>query len=184
MSSTTQPPSTEVVPFPVIAVGHIAVNTSDLARFRTFYEGLLGLPHVITLRESQPPHLQYGVFAIGRDLARQAYDTVIIAYEVPGYDPDADGFGTEMGRRGRIDHFALGVADEAALLEVRDRLVAAGAADGDVLAMGPYLSAHFRDPDGLAGQITCPNPRFDPSRVDDELIECSGPQWTDNLLHR
>ena len=87
-------------------MGQIAINTSDLNRFRTFYEGLLGLPHVISLRMGQPPHLRYGVFAVGPD-------TALLAFEVPGYDPVADGIGVEMGRRGRIDHFALRV-DEAA----------------------------------------------------------------------
>ena len=88
MSSMTTPPATEVVRISAVtAVGHIAVNTGDLARFRTFYEGLLDLPHVITLRASQPPHLQYGVFAIGRDVARQAYDTAIIAVRGTGLRP-------------------------------------------------------------------------------------------------
>ncbi len=160
----------------VTAVGQIAINTSDLDRFRTFYEGLLGLPHVISLRMVQPPHLRYGVFAVGADSA-------MLVYEVPGYDPVADGIGVEMGRRGRIDHFALRV-DEAAFLEVRDRLVAAGASNGVVTALGPYQSVSFRDPDGLEGNIICPNPSFDPTQVDDELIECSNPQWTADLLQR
>jgi catechol 2,3-dioxygenase-like lactoylglutathione lyase family enzyme len=161
---------------PVTGVGEIAVNTSDLNRFRTFYEGLLGLPHVISLRMAQPPHLRYGVFAVGPD-------TALLVFEVPGYDPVADGIGIEVGRRGRIDHFSLRV-DEAALLEVRDRLVAAGASDGAVTALGPYRAVTFRDPDGLEGTVICPNRLFDPTQVDDELIECSNPQWTANLLQR
>ena len=41
----------------------------------------------------------------------------------------------------------------------------------------------FTDPDGLEGKIICPNRAFDPTQVDDELIECSNPQWTAaNLL--
>lgn len=159
----------------VTAVGQIAINTGDLSRFRTFYEGLLGLPHVISLRMGKPPHLRYGVFAVGPD-------TALLVYEVPGYDPVADGIGVEMGRRGRIDHFALRV-DEAAFFEVRDRLVAAGASNGDVTAFGPFQSLSFRDPDGLEGDIICPNRAFDPAQVEDELIECTNPQWTaTNLL--
>ena len=161
----------------VTAVARIAVNTSDLGRFRTFYEGLLGLRHVISLRMQDPPFLVYGVFAIGQNTALQAI-------EIPGFDPTADGIGADGGRR-RIDHFALLVDDEATLGEVRDRLVAAGCSDGAVTTMGPYLSVRFRDPDGLEGAITCPNPTFDPTRSDDEVVECStGPEWTSDLLAR
>ncbi|HEY5876912.1 MAG TPA: VOC family protein [Ilumatobacteraceae bacterium] len=177
MSATTRPPNDETaVTSAVTALGQVAIVTSDLNRFRTFYEGLLGLPHVISLRMGQPPHLRYGVFAVGPD-------TALLAFEVPGYDPVADGIGVEMGRRGRIDHVALRV-DEAAFFDVRDRLVAAGASNGAVTALGPFQSVPFRDPDGLEGKIICPNRGFDPAQVDDELIECSNPQWTANLLQR
>jgi catechol 2,3-dioxygenase-like lactoylglutathione lyase family enzyme len=178
MSAATAPSNDEAaVTSAVTAVGQIAINTSDLNRFRTFYEGLLGLPHVISLRMGQPPHLRYGVFAVGPD-------TALLAFEVPGYDPVADGIGVEMGHRGRIDHFALRV-DQAAFFDVRDRLVAAGASTGAVTAFGPYQSVAFRDADGLEGNIICPNKAFDPTQVDDELIECSNPQWTaTNLLQR
>jgi catechol 2,3-dioxygenase-like lactoylglutathione lyase family enzyme len=177
MSATTSPPNdVTAVTSAVTGVGQIALMTSDLNRFRTFYEGLLGLPHVISLRMGRPPHLRYGVFAVGSD-------TSLLVFEVPGYDPVADGIGVEMGRRGRIDHFALRI-DEAVFLEVRDRLVAAGASNGAVTALGPYHSVPFRDPDGLEGNIICPNHAFDSRQVDDELIECSNPQWTANLLQR
>jgi catechol 2,3-dioxygenase-like lactoylglutathione lyase family enzyme len=160
----------------VTALGQIAINTTDLDRFRTFYEGLLGLSHVISLRMAQPPHLRYGVFAVGPD-------TAVVAVEIPGYDPVADGIGPETGRRDRIDHFALRV-DETAFARVRDRLVASGASNGVTTVQGPYRSVSFRDPDGLEGKIICPNHEFDPTQVDDELIECSNPQWTaNNLLH-
>lgn len=165
-------------PARVTGVGRIAVNTSDVGRFRAFYEGLLGLRHVISLRMAHPPFLVHGVFAIGRE-------TALHAFEIPAYDPAADGIGTEIGQRGRLDHFALLVDDETALLEFRDRLVAAGASDGVVTPMGPYLSVRFRDPDGLEAEVHCPNPRFDPTQVGDEVIECStGPQWTTDLLTR
>lgn len=177
MTATSNPQEDGAGAAPAVtAVGQIAINTSDLDRFRTFYEGLLGLPQVISLRMGQPPHLRYGVFAVGPD-------TALLAFEVPGYDPVADGIGVETGRRGRIDHFALRV-DEAAFSDVRDRLVAAGASHGAVTELGPFRSVPFRDPDGLEGSIICPNRAFDPTQVDDELIECSNPQWTANVLQR
>jgi catechol 2,3-dioxygenase-like lactoylglutathione lyase family enzyme len=175
MNAMASPQNEEAVVRPAVtAVGQIAINTSDLNRFRTFYEGLLGLPHVISLRMNQPPHLRYGVFAVGPD-------TALLVFELPGYDPVADGIGVERGHRGRIDHFALRV-EEAAFLVVRDRLVAAGASDGALTALGPFQCVLFRDPDGLEGYIVCPNRAFEPTQVDDELIECSNPQWTANVL--
>jgi catechol 2,3-dioxygenase-like lactoylglutathione lyase family enzyme len=161
---------------PVVdAVGHIEVNTSDLARFRAFYEGLLGLGHVITLKMAQPPHLRYAVFAVGSH-------TVLRVVEVPGYEPPLDANGADSGHRARIDHFSLLVGDESSLESMRDRLVAAGASEGDVSTLGPYLSVTFRDPDGMKGRISCRWPGFDPSRFEDELLECSIPQRTANHL--
>jgi catechol 2,3-dioxygenase-like lactoylglutathione lyase family enzyme len=162
----------------VTGVGRIVMNTSDLSRFRAFYEGLLGLPHVISLRMQDPPFLVFGVFAIGPHTALQAV-------EVPGFDAVADRVDAGGGRGEWIDHVALLVDDETALRDLRDRLVAAGASDGVVRAMGPYLSVGFRDPDGCEGAVTCPDLAFDPTRSGDEVLECSiGPTWTSELLAR
>jgi catechol 2,3-dioxygenase-like lactoylglutathione lyase family enzyme len=151
----------------VIGVGQIVVSTGDLGRLRTFYEGLLGLPHVITLRMAEPPHLRYGVFAVGAD-------TALVAFEVPGHDPGS------VGRSG-FDHVALRV-DAGAFADAHDRLVAAGASDGVVESSGPFLSVRFEDPDGRPIAIVCPNHAFDPTQVADELLECSLPQWTADLV--
>jgi catechol 2,3-dioxygenase-like lactoylglutathione lyase family enzyme len=174
--SAPDPSSADVMlPSLARAIGRIVVNTGDLTRFRTFYEGLLGLPHVITLRTGHPPFLVHAVFAVGSA-------TALHVFELPGCDGASDGAGTDAGHRSGIDHVALLVDDEPALLELRDRLVEAGASNGTVTAIGPFLSVCFRDPDGMGGEINCPHPAFDPSAVDDELIECSNPQWTANML--
>lgn len=178
MTTLPTPNVESAAPTPIVGFGRVAVITEDLGRFRTFYEGLLGLPHVISLRMGHPPFLVHGVFALGAS-------SVLHAFEVPGYDPAADGIPSEIGRRGRIDHFALLVDDEPALLAVRDRLVSAGASDGAVTSLGPFLSVLYRDPDGLEGNISCPNHNFDPSEGGDEVVECSvGPQWTSAFLAR
>jgi catechol 2,3-dioxygenase-like lactoylglutathione lyase family enzyme len=161
-------------------VGHIAVNTSDLDRFRRFYEGLLGLRLVIQLRMDHPPHLRHAALLAGDR-------TVLHVFEVPGYDPQADGIGTEMGERGRIDHFGFEVRDRAALEDIAARLAAAGAGDGVIRPLGPTLSVFFRDPDGLACEVTCMDPTWVSDLLDriagghaDELgVEARGP---DDLL--
>lgn len=148
---------------------HVATITADLDRFRTFYEGVLGLRCVAVMRMNHPPHLRHAAFATG--------DTgALHVFEDPGYDPVAAGIPDEIGKRGRVDHFGLLVADEAELGVVAQRLVAAGASDGSARALGPVLSVHFTDPDGLEGEINCPNPDFveagDPM---DSFIELAAP---------
>ncbi len=55
-----------------------------------------------------------------------------------------------MFKRGRIDHLALSVADEAVLEEVRNRLLAVGATSAEIQSFGSVLSLYFEDPDGMA----------------------------------
>ena len=142
----------------ISGVGHIALNTPDLDRFRRFYEDLLGLRLVIQLRMDHPPHLRHAALLAGER-------TVLHVFEVPGYDPEADGIGTEIGQRGRIDHFGLQVRDRAALEEIAARLAAAGASDGVIRPLGPSQQVFFRDPDGLACEVSC----FDPAWINDLL---------------
>jgi len=63
-----------------------------------------------------------------------------------------------MFGRGRLDHFALQAASLGAFEEIRDRLMARGAADDFVTDFGSMLSIFFRDPDGLEGEVCVENP--------------------------
>ncbi len=155
-------------------VGHIAVNTADLDRFRRFYQGVVGLRLVMAGRLPHPPLLRHCVLAVTDAL-------VLHAFEVPGYDPVADGIGTDIGRRGRIDHFAFQVGDRADLAVVASRLVAAGASDGEIRALGPVLSVYAQDPDGLAFEVTCPNLDITEAGLADEISEGGEPGWLERL---
>lgn len=147
-----------------VSIGHVAVITPDLDRFRAFYEDVIGLRTALVLRMTQPPGLRHAVLSIT--------DTSILhVFEQPGYDPVADGIGTGLGRRGRIDHVAFHVAGPADLDAVRDRLVAVGASDGTVTPHGPVLSVFYRDPDGLEGEVTTVNTGWDPTQGDEHVIE-------------
>lgn len=158
----------------ITGVSHIAVNTADLDRFRRFYDGLLGIPMGVTMRMDHPPHLRHATFHLDGPV-------VLHVFEVPGYDPTADGIGSDFGHRGRIDHFGFQVDDEPALRQVADRLRSAGAGDGEIQPLGPVLSVRFTDPDGLQLEVNCPDPSFDPGRG--EPIEAVGlPDWHERIL--
>lgn len=148
-------------------INHIATVTPDLDRFRTFYEEAIGLETLLVMG---------GCEKIGRHAIVLAGNVVLHVFEVEGYDPLARGMGMEMFERGRIDHLGFTFPDEDALHEVRDRLVAAGAARGEVEHHGPTLSVRFADPDGLELEVNCFNPYFDPTQVrpGDEVVD---PGW-------
>ena len=156
-------------------ISHIAVNTADLGRFRRFYEGVLGLRLGVVALLEDAPFLRHATLHVTDGL-------VLHVFEVPGYDPAAQGIGKDIGERGRIDHFAFNVPDEAALREVAERLRAAGATDGAIRSFGPVLSVHVTDPDGLQLEVTCPNLTFDPEAPEGEVFEEVGlPDWFDRM---
>lgn len=155
----------------IYGFSHVATITSDLDRFLDFYVGELGLEHLVTMEMADGPKLRHAFVAVEPGCG-------IHVFEQPGYDPAGAGIPNEIGRRGRIDHFGLMVADRTELETMRDRLVTAGASDGRITALGPVLSVHFVDPDGLHAEINCPNAVFeaDPGYAESR-IEAIDPNW-------
>lgn len=145
----------------MIGFSHVTVVTPDLDRFRAFYEDVLGLRTAIVLRA---PGLRHAIIPVS--------DTSIIhAFEQPGYDPAAQGIGSEMFTRGRLDHIGLLVGSMEELEAVRDRLVSVGASDGEIGSHGPVHHVDFRDPDGLEGEINAVNTAWDPKAVGAQEVE-------------
>lgn len=172
--ATTNTSSVDATPTanraPITGIGHVAVNTADLARFRRFYEQILGIPLGVVMRMPVAPHLRHAFFPV-------APGVILHVFEVPGYDPRAQGIGVDIGERGRVDHFAFLVDDEAALETVASRLRAAGASDGAVRDFGPVLSVHGTDPDGLQFEVTCTNLSYDPDADTEEVEEIGLTDW-------
>jgi catechol 2,3-dioxygenase-like lactoylglutathione lyase family enzyme len=80
-----------------------------------------------------------------------------------------------MFERGRIDHFALHVADAQTFARLREDLLARGATDGTVTDFGVTRVLTFVDPDGhtveLAHWVGATDPsELDMSRATDEEI--------------
>src|SRR4051794_31297412 len=104
----------------VDGLNHIAVSTTDLDRFVSFWSDTCGLgfhPEV----DDAP--FRHGMLLVGAG----AVHVFELHEEMTGpvaLEP--------MFRRGRIDHFGLNAPDEHALRAVRDRLVEVEASDGAV----------------------------------------------------
>jgi catechol 2,3-dioxygenase-like lactoylglutathione lyase family enzyme len=150
-----------------VGVSHVAVVTADLDGFRAFYEETIGLQTTIVFGAG-PGHARQAVMVAG--------NVMLHVFEVSGYDPAPHGFTPAMFERGRLDHIGFGVADETALIALRDRLIALDASSGSIRRLGPMLSVRFHDPDGLEGEINCLDPSYDPStlRDEDEIVD---PRW-------
>jgi catechol 2,3-dioxygenase-like lactoylglutathione lyase family enzyme len=150
-----------------VGVSHVAVVTPDLDGFRAFYEDTLGLETTIVFGAA-PDHDRQAVIVAG--------NVMLHAFEVDGYDPVSQGFTDAMFGRGRLDHLGFTAPDEAALVALRDRLLAVGASSGSIRRLGPMLSVRFHDPDGLEGEVNCFDPSYDPStlRDEDEIVD---PAW-------
>jgi hypothetical protein len=83
-------------------------------------------------------------------------NTILHPFEITGVDvPQGE---VPMFARGRLDHFAVNAASEAAFHELRRRVVAASAGDGTVTDMGSLLSVSFTDPDGGQHEVIWTRP--------------------------
>ena len=129
---------------------HVAVMTSDTERLVEFYEGVFDATHHL-LDEGDGfrltavmvgPHSELNVFQMDGNTESER--------QVP------------MFGRGRLDHLALQAASLEAFEEIRDRLMARGAADSFVTDFGPLLSVFFTDPDGLECEVCVANPDAQP----------------------
>jgi catechol 2,3-dioxygenase-like lactoylglutathione lyase family enzyme len=125
-------------------VNHIAVISNDAERLGHFYAAVFGAdvgptrahgdgPAETMTNIRIGPHTELNVFVIDGNHEAQHQ--------------------TPMWGRGRIDHIGLQASSPEAFTTVRDRLVAAGASDGEVNDFGDVRSLFFRDPDGLEGEV-------------------------------
>ena len=131
-------------------LNHVAVITNDASRLNDFYKQVFEaevLRDGSEFPEGQSPRLS--IIKIG-DWAE------LNVFEIEG-NTEADRQ-TPMFGRGRLDHLALQAASLQDFEEIRDRLMARGAADDFVTDFGQMLSIFFRDPDGLECEVCVENP--------------------------
>lgn len=123
-------------------VNHLALVTDDMDATVRFYVGVLGARLVATIGTDSFRHY---FFEIG-----QANTVAFFEYRPPAAEPFAKPAGIPDRRAPQFDHLSLDVADEEALLAVRERLKAWGSEVTDIVDHGFVRSVYFTDPNGIA----------------------------------
>jgi catechol 2,3-dioxygenase-like lactoylglutathione lyase family enzyme len=125
---------------------HVATVTADLDRVVAFYRAVFDAQVTFEMAAADD-HPRMVILDLGGDSAlnvtEQPAGTIVGDRAAPG-------------GRGPIDHYGIAVASRAALSEVRNRLLAAGADIGDIQRLGDTWSLFFRDPDGMELEVCTP----------------------------
>lgn len=138
-------------------VNHIALLTRDLVRLSRFYEELFGAKTVVELPIPQPD-------GPGRHaLISMGGGAMLHAFEFAKIPPPPE---RPMFERGRIDHFALNVADAATFERLRSALLERGLSDGIVTDFGVMRVLSFTDPDGHTVELAHWGGGEDPPHID------------------
>ena len=121
-------------------VHHLALVTPDMDATVRFYVGVLAMPLVATLRAGPMRHY---FFELGPG-------NTIAFFEVPGAETFSKPAGAPSSRAIQFDHVSFAVDDEAALVTLQERLVAAGCEVTPVVDHHILRSIYFHDVNGIA----------------------------------
>jgi catechol 2,3-dioxygenase-like lactoylglutathione lyase family enzyme len=125
-----------------MGMNHLALVTTDMDATTRFWHGVLGAHIVATVATDSFKHY---FFRIG-----EAQTIAFFQY----LDADIETFAKPAGIPHRLasqfDHLSLGLPDEAALEDLRARLIAAGCEVTEVVDHGFIRSIYFSDPTGIA----------------------------------
>jgi len=128
-------------------VHHLALVTTDMDATVRFYHGVLGARLVQTLGTSSFRHYFFEL-APGNTLAFFEYaDQPVDSFAKPA--------GVPFPQAAQFDHLSLALADEDALVRLRDRLVAHGCEVTEVVDHKTLHSVYFTDPSGIALEASC-----------------------------
>lgn len=147
-------------------VNHITFLTDDLDQLADFYEEVFGARKLMELPVPEPEGPgRHALIALGGGATLHPFE--LSRTQPPPARP--------MFQRGRIDHFALNVADAETFAQLRDDLLRRGLTDGDVTDFGVLRVLTFADPDGhiveLAHWVGATDPaELDMARATDEEI--------------
>ncbi|MGH9023375.1 MAG: VOC family protein [Acidimicrobiia bacterium] len=128
-------------------VHHLALVAVDMDTTVRFYEGVLGARVVATVATEAFRHYFFE-FGPGSTVAFFEYSGI----DVEAFSKPA---GVPYPQAAQFDHLALALADEEALVALRDRLKAADCEVTDVVDQGFLRSIYFTDPNGIALEASC-----------------------------
>jgi catechol 2,3-dioxygenase-like lactoylglutathione lyase family enzyme len=128
---------------------HVATLTTDLDRHADFYHRVFGA-EVTFKMDATPDHPRMFILDMGSGSALNVIETT--ADQIIGEQ-------RRQGGRGAIDHFGIEVESLAALEEVKQRLIDAGADIGEIQRLGQDWSLFFRDVDGMELEVCAPGER-------------------------
>jgi catechol 2,3-dioxygenase-like lactoylglutathione lyase family enzyme len=126
----------------VEGVHHVTFLTEDIDRLAAFYERVFDATKTLDISEEGIRHIFLEV----------GPRTVLHPFQIlqgPALPPAP---GT-MFQRGRLDHFAFWAPSKEAFCELRRRIEAEAAADGDVRDMNTMWIMGFHDPDGFYVEV-------------------------------
>jgi len=139
-------------PVPWRGVNHLALITADMDATVRFWHGVLGAELVATLR--RPTFLHY-FFRVGEHQTIAFFQYLDDDGGVLATDTIAKPAGEFDRRAGHFDHLSLDLPDEVALVELRQRIAAAGSEVTDVVDHYIFHSIYFSDPNGIALEASC-----------------------------
>ncbi len=151
-------------------IHHIAVMTGDMKKQIAFFSDVLGLPLVAIFDMHGVPG---GIHAFLRLDERCFFSLVQLpeTAEIPatlGITHAGTGAGNSAG--GTMQHLAFHVADEAALLAMRDRIRHKGVNVIGPLDHGMCKSIYFAGPEQLTLEVACPGLAVTPDRWVDPAV--------------
>ena len=123
-------------------VHHLALITDDMDATVRFWHGVLDARLVTTLAT---PSFRHYFFEIG-----DGNTIAFFEYRDVELDTFSKPAGVPYPQASQFDHLALHVADEDALLRLRDRLKSHSCEVTDVVDHGFLRSIYFNDPSGIA----------------------------------
>ena len=132
---------------------HITFLTEDMDRLQAFYARVFDAETTLDMTEEGVRH---SFIKVGPATVLHPFQML----EGPAPPPPSP-----MFTRGRLDHFALLAPSEEAFRELRRRIEAEGAADGDVRDMGSLWIMGYFDPDGAAHEVILERPGISEDRV-------------------
>jgi catechol 2,3-dioxygenase-like lactoylglutathione lyase family enzyme len=125
----------------VSGINHVAIVTTNLARFIEFYTDVFELELVF---EEATPAFSHAILRAGPSswLHPAALSGNVHGDALP-----------EMFTRSHLDHIALLAPSAEAFARIRERLVARGASGGSLEDLGAMHALWFQDPDGMRGEV-------------------------------